>query len=74
MFLEFIVMDTVIIKSRKKSDIQSLLNFSKQIGAKAKLVDKEEMEDRILARIIEDRLRLNEPSVSREEIFKILDE
>jgi len=65
-------MEAVLIKPRRKSDIQSLLNFSKQIGAKAKFIDMEEFEDLMLISLIEQKL--DEPSVSREEIFKILDE
>ncbi|MDR2205748.1 MAG: hypothetical protein LBE36_06310 [Flavobacteriaceae bacterium] len=65
-------MDAVLIRARKKSDVQSLLDFSEQIGVKAKVVTIEDMEDEMLAHIIESRL--DSPSVSREEIMKILDE
>ena len=63
-------MDTVIIKTRKKSDVRLLHDFSKQI--KAKIIDTEELEDMILGRIIEERL--NEPSVSESEVMDFLRE
>ena len=61
-------MDTVVIKTRKKSDVRLLHDFSKQIGAK--IIDAEELEDRVLGHLIEDRL--NEPSVNESEVMDFL--
>ena len=64
-------METVVIKTRTKSDVRLLHDFSKRIGAK--VIDTEEwIEDMVLGRIIEERL--NEPRVDRSEIMKILEQ
>ena len=64
-------MDTVVIKTRKKSDVGLLLDFSKKIGAR--VMDGEELEDMILGRLIEEGLK--DPEYVRyEEVMKFLKE
>jgi hypothetical protein len=64
-------METIIIKAPKK-DIQSIRNFSKRTGSRAEFIDMEEIEDRVLVRIIEESM--DSPLMSREEVMKILTE
>ncbi|MDR2928284.1 MAG: hypothetical protein LBV41_08835 [Cytophagaceae bacterium] len=63
-------MDAVVIKPQNNSDIQFLLDFAKRIGASAKAVDTEDMEDAALLTLVEEGLKT--PSVSREEVMKAL--
>ena len=63
-------METVVIETRNKSDARFLRNFSKRIGAK--VIDDEGLEDMVMCRLIEEGVK--EPSVSMEEVMKILRE
>jgi len=63
-------METVIIKTRTKSDMRFLLDFAKRIGVSAKAVDTEELEDAHLVSLIENGLETE--SVSRSEVMKAL--
>ena len=63
-------METVIIKARTKSDARFLMDFSKRIGADAKIINTEELEDIHLASLIEQGLKT--PSVSRDEVMNAL--
>lgn len=62
--------DTVIIKTRTKSDIQFLLDLAKRIGASAKAINTDELEDAQLVSLIEKGLKT--PNVNRSEIMKAL--
>jgi len=63
-------MDTVVIEAPTKSDVLFLMDFSKRIGAKAEIIDTEELEDAFLVSLIEKGLKT--PSVSRDRIMNIL--
>jgi len=63
-------METVVIKSRTKSDTRFLLNFAKRIGASAKVFDIETLEDTHLISLIENGLKTE--SVTRNEIMMAL--
>lgn len=63
-------MDTVMIEARNKSDVRFLMDFSKRMGAKARIIDTEEMEDKILLGLMEEGLKTT--SVSRAEVMKAL--
>jgi len=63
-------METVVIKTRTKSDVPFLLDLAKRIGASAKAIDTEEIEDKYLLSLIEKGLKTE--SVSRNEIMKVL--
>ena len=65
-------MDAVLIEAPTQSDVRFLHDFAKRISAPAITLSVEEMEDKVLGRIIEERL--DSPSISREEVMKILDE
>ena len=60
-------METVVIKSRTKSDTRFLLNFAKRIGVSAKVFDTEALEDTHLISLIENGLKTE--SVTRNEIM-----
>ena len=63
-------METVVIRPRRKSDIHFLLDFAKRIGAPAKAIDTEEIEDVRFVSLIEEGLKTE--SVSRSEIMQAL--
>ncbi len=63
-------MDTVVIKTRTKSDVQFLLDFAKRIGTSAKAIDTAELEDAYLVSLIEKGLQT--PNVSRSEVMDAL--
>ena len=64
-------MDTVVIKTRKKSDICLLHDFSKQIGAK--IIEDEALEDLVLARLIEEGMK-DPAHVDIEDVMQFLKE
>ena len=63
-------METVVIKARTKSDVRFLIDFSRRIGADAKIIDTEELEDAHLALLIEKGLKTS--SVNRDEVMDAL--
>jgi len=63
-------METVVIKARTKSDMRFLLDFAKRIGASAKAINTEELEDIHFVSLIEKGLKTE--SVSRNEVMKVL--
>ena len=65
-----VIMETVVIKANTKSDANRLLDFSRQIGAVARIIDTDELADARLAALIEEGLKT--PSVSRAEIMNHL--
>lgn len=63
-------METVLIKVKKKSDINFLLELADKLGMSAKALSKTEIEDWHLAQKIEEGMKSS--SVSREDIMKAL--
>jgi len=66
-------MEAVLIHPNSKADMRLLMNFSKQIGAWAQIVSENELEEREDAALLAlmEKAR-NSPSVSEDEIMKIL--
>ena len=73
-------MDAIIIKPRKKSDIDSVLEFARSRNIPAKTVNEEiiedseyleELEDKYLLALMEERE--GSDRISREKIFELLD-
>jgi hypothetical protein len=65
-------MNAVLIEALTKSDVRFLLDLSKQIGAEARVVNTEDIEDKILAKLIEEGLKT--PNVSFEAVMKVFGE
>jgi len=65
-------MNTIILNTDSKSDLNLLLQFAKRLGIKAKVLSKEEMEDHAFGLMIKEE-RTGE-NVSRDEIMKKLSE
>lgn len=64
-------MDTIIIKSNKKSISDLFLEMAKQIRVKAKILTKDEMEDlRLNKMLLKDEKNLEE--VPEEEVYQTL--
>ena len=63
-------METVVIKTRTKSDVRFIMDLAKRIGASAKTIDTGEMTDTYLVSLIEKGLKTE--SVSRDEVMKAL--
>jgi hypothetical protein len=63
-------MNTVVIKAPTKADVKFLMDFAKRIGASAKTVNTEEIEDLNLIALIEQGLKTK--SVSRKEVMDAL--
>lgn len=62
-------MNFVIIEASKK-DAKMWLDLAKKTGSKAKSISSDDMEDMVLAKMIEEGL--NTENVSRSEIMKVL--
>lgn len=63
-------METIVIEAKSKADIKFWLELAKKTGTKAKAINTDDMEDTILARLIEKGLKTR--SVSRESVMKAL--
>ena len=63
-------METVVIKTRTKADAKFLMDLAKRIGAPAKTIDTEEIQDAYMVSLIEAGLKTE--SVSRDEVMKAL--
>jgi hypothetical protein len=63
-------METVIIHSENKSDLNLLLSLAKKLGMSTKTLSKSEVEDWELSRKIE--AGMNSPEVSRASVLKAL--
>ena len=63
-------METVVIKAHTKSDARFWLNLAKRVGASARTINIEEIEDIRLVSLIEKGL--NTENVSRNEIMNVL--
>ena len=65
-------MEAVVIKVKNEEDAKFWLKLAKKTGAKAKVIDTEELEDSKLAALIEKGMKTK--SVSRESIMEILEQ
>ena len=65
-------MKAIVIEVKNEGDIKFWLNLAKKTGTKARTINTEEMEDSILAALIEKGMETK--SVSRESIMAILEE
>ncbi len=63
-------MDTIVIKAKSKSDLKFWLELAKKTGTEAKTISTEDLEDVMLANLIEKGL--STPSVSRSSVMKAL--
>lgn len=63
-------MQTVVINSSNKSDLELLLNLAKKLGMGTKTLSKSEREDWTLVQKIEDGMK--SPVVSRKSVMKAL--
>jgi hypothetical protein len=63
-------MDTIVIQAKNKSDLKFWLELAKKTGTKAKMINTDELEDAVLASLIEKGLTT--PSVSRSSVMKAL--
>ena len=63
-------MDTIVIRARNKSDLKFWLELAKKTGTEAKTIKTDELEDVVLANLIEKGL--NTPTVSRSSVMKAL--
>jgi hypothetical protein len=63
-------METVLINSDKKSDLNLLLSLAKKLGMNTHILTRTEVEDWQLARKIEAGMKT--PDVSRKEVMKAL--
>lgn len=66
-YLEFIVMKAIVIEVTNEADIKFWLKLAKKTGAKAKLINTDDIEDAALATLIEKGM--NTKSVSRESVM-----
>lgn len=69
-YLEFIVMKVIVIEVTNEADIKFWLKLAKKTGAKAKLINTDDIEDTALVTLIEKGM--NTKSVSRESIIELL--
>jgi cobalamin biosynthesis protein CbiG len=63
-------METVIVSGKDKSNMKLLLELAKKLGIKSKSLSRQEIEDWLLAKRIEEGLKSE--SVSKESVVKIL--
>lgn len=63
-------METVIINTKKKSDVSFLISLAKKLGMSAKALSRVELEDWRLAQNINEGMK--SPTVSRTEVMKVL--
>jgi len=64
------IMDTIVIKAKSKSDLKFWLELARKTGTEAKAIKTDELEDVIMADLIEKGLKT--PSVSRSSVMKAL--
>jgi hypothetical protein len=63
-------METVIVSGKDKSSMKLLLELAKKLGIKSKPLSKQEIEDWVLAKKIEEGLKSE--TVSKESVVKAL--
>jgi hypothetical protein len=63
-------METVIVSGKDKSSMKLLLDLAKKLGIKSKPLSKQEIEDWLLAKKIEEGLKSE--TVSKESVVKAL--
>jgi hypothetical protein len=64
-------METVIVSGKDKSSMKLLLELAKKLGIKSKSLSKQEIEDWLLAKRIEEGLKSD--TVSKESVVKVLE-
>lgn len=65
-------MRTVILNADSQSDLNLLLQFAKRLGIKAKVLSKEELEDHVFGKMMDEE-KTGEDA-SRDEVMKKLSE
>jgi len=63
-------MEAIMIEATNKADVKFWLQLAKKTGVKAKAINTEEIEDKLLAALIENGLRSED--VDRSKIMKAL--
>jgi hypothetical protein len=63
-------MEAIVIEVKNEDDVKFWLNLAKKTGTKARTINTEEIEDSILADLIEKGMKTK--SVSRESVMEIL--
>lgn len=63
-------MEAIVIEVKSQADVKFWLNLAKKTGTKAKSIDTDQLEDSLLADLIEKGMKTT--TVSRESVMEIL--